>query len=103
MADMLDSKLSPRWKICGTIEFFKAEASRFDQPDASVNDRLTAKHHQRAALLMLVFYFEGVLNRWLQTLLSKAEFEAVERKPIEFKIEKISQHTDAAPHSASKH
>ena len=32
------------------FEFFKAEASRFDQPDASANDRLTAKRHQRAVV-----------------------------------------------------
>lgn len=73
------------------FEFFKSESARFQKPQGSVSNQLIAKRHQRAALLMLVFYLEGVLYHWLKQLLPKAGFVSLERKGLEIKVEKIRE------------
>ena len=73
------------------FEFFRNEAAARDQPDGSATDRLVAKRYYRAALLLLMFYLEGVANAWLKQLLTSAEFEAIERKCLDLKIRELQK------------
>ena len=83
------------------FEFFKSNALRLDQSDAPTSERLLAKRYQRAALLTLIFYLEGVVNHWLKELLADAEWKAVERKwCLELKIDKIQERLAAASEGA---
>jgi hypothetical protein len=86
------SMLEDLWHDFG---FFKSQALRFEHQDATANDRLVAKRYQRAALLTLIFYLEGVLNQWLKELLAEAEWSAIERKCLELKIAKIQERVPA--------
>ena len=73
--------------------FFKSRAAELDQPSATLTDGLLLKRYYRAALLALVCYFEGVLNRWLEQLLAPAEWRQVERQCIEQKVELVQSLT----------
>jgi len=69
--------------------FFRSRAKELDQPSCTTTDGLDSKRYYRAALLALVCYFEGVLNRWLQHLLGEAEWRGVERQCIEKKVDLV--------------
>jgi hypothetical protein len=69
--------------------FFRLRGSELDQPSATPTDRLVAKRYYRAALLTLVCYFEGVLNRWLKQLLGQSDWRKAERQRIEKKVDLI--------------
>jgi hypothetical protein len=69
--------------------YFKERAGHLNRPKASVSDRLRAKRYQRSAIVMLAFYFEGVVNRWLHLRLPPVDFIAIERKPLDVKIERL--------------
>ena len=69
--------------------FFRSRAVESDQPSGTLTDALLAKRYYRAALLSLICYFEGVLNRWLEQLLGETDWRHVERKCIEKKVEII--------------
>ena len=73
------------------FQFFKERALELDEPERSPTDRLVAKRYRRAALLTLLVYFEGVLNRWLASMLPKAGWLTIERKYLEFKIDAIQK------------
>jgi hypothetical protein len=68
--------------------FFKLRGEECDQA-FSETDRLTAKRYRRAALLTIIFYFEGVLNRWLRLLLSPEDWQSEERKSLEKKVDLV--------------
>ena len=70
------------------FQFFQEKGNELEHI-GTPNDALLAKRYRRAALLALVFYFEGVLNRWLQCVLSVAEWRRVERWPLTSKIDTI--------------
>lgn len=71
------------------FEFFKRQGIELDDPAKSPTDRLIAKRYRRAALLALLVYFEGVLNRWLADMLPASDWHAIERKCLELKIDAI--------------
>lgn len=72
-------------------EFFKSQAASLERRATAPNDMFLVKRYRRAALLMLVFYFEGVVNRWLKHLLGCAEWLKVERKPLAKKVRCIEE------------
>jgi hypothetical protein len=69
--------------------FFRSQAAAIEQPEVTADGRLVAKRYRRAALLMLVFYLEGVVNRWLQHLLKEADWPAWEKMPLTMKAKRI--------------
>jgi hypothetical protein len=71
------------------FEYFKSRAARLDRPGASAGEHLRAKRYRRAAIVMLAFYFEGVVNSWLHALLKREEFHAIERKPLDVKVKRL--------------
>ena len=73
------------------FEFFRERAIEFDDPTGTPTDLLIAKRYRRAALLSLLIYVEGVINRWLASLLPEAEWVAIERKHLEFKMDAIQR------------
>ena len=75
------------------FQFFKFEGKRLLDGVSSPNNLLLVKRFHRAALLLLMFYLEGVINGWLKRLLSKAEFGTIEKKCLELKIAAIQAHT----------
>jgi hypothetical protein len=81
------------------FEFFKKRAVELDGQTKTPTDRLIAKRNRRVALLSLLVYFEGVLNRWLSEMLPAPEWLAIERKCVELKVEAIQQRLPSAPGS----
>ncbi len=73
------------------FQFFKQLAIEHDGSARTPTDRLIAKRYRRVALLTLLVYFEGVLNRWLAGLLPATEWVTLERKGLERKIEVIQR------------
>jgi hypothetical protein len=78
-------------------EFFKTQAANLEQRPTTPDELFLVKRYRRAALLMLVFYFEGVVNQWLKHLLGEAEWLALERKPLEKKIWCIEERLTPRP------
>lgn len=72
-------------------EFFKSQAADLEKRPATPDEMFLVKRYQRAAVLMLVFYFEGVVNHWLKHLLGEPGWLAVERKPLEKKVQCIEE------------
>jgi hypothetical protein len=72
-------------------EFFKSQAANLEQQPTSPDELFLVKRYRRAALLMLVFYLEGVVNQWLKHLLGEPEWLSLERKPLEKKIRCIEE------------
>lgn len=76
------------------FQFFKSQAANLEQATAPPQDALlVVKRYRRAALLMLVFYFEGVLNHWLKHLLGEPDWLAFEKKgpPLGQKVKCIEE------------
>ncbi len=68
---------------------FKARASELQKSAAFTGNYLLAKRYWRAALLALVCYFEGVVNQWLQLLLTKSQWRKAQQEPLDAKVETI--------------
>jgi len=81
------------------FEYFRNRANELDDSASSPTDQLIAKRYRRAALLMLLIYFEGVLNQWLQHLLPTREWLRSERNCLELKIDAIQQRFPRVPGS----
>jgi hypothetical protein len=75
------------------FEFFKSAAVGVSSP---TGEQLVVKRHQRAALLFLIFYLEGVVNSWLKELLPETEWPSVERKCLELKIDAVEKRAGVA-------
>ena len=77
------------------FQFFKSQAARLEQPSASPDGQFLVKRYRRAALLLLVFYFEGVVNHWLKHLLGEPAWLAMEkekkRMPLTRKVQCIEE------------
>jgi hypothetical protein len=78
------------------FQFFKSQAANLEQSTASPGALLLVKRYHRTALLMLVFYFEGVLNHWLKHLLGESAWLEMERKrpPLSQKVKCIEERLD---------
>jgi hypothetical protein len=75
------------------FQFFKSQAANLVQATAPQHALFLVKRYRRAALLMLIFYFEGVLNHWLKHLLGESAWLAFEKKrpPIGKKVKCIEE------------
>jgi hypothetical protein len=80
-------------------EFFKSQAAILEQRPTTPDELFLVKRYRRAALLMLVFYFEGVVNQWLKHLLGEPEWLTLERKPLEKKIRCIEERLTPRPNT----
>lgn len=78
-------------------EFFKRRAAKLEQGPPAPDELFLVKRYRRAALLMLVFYFEGVVNQWLKQLLGEPEWLAMERRPLEKKVRCIEESVTPRP------
>lgn len=65
--------------------YFKVHATESSKKEEEL---FIMKRNQRAALMFLFAFFEGVVNRWLRYVNSDI-FELIERKPINYKCEKL--------------
>ena len=74
------------------FQYFKSKSVHLQQQSLTASDKFVVKRYQRAALLMLVFYFEGVLNHWLKQLLSDKEWLKNEYEPLKSKIDTIQKY-----------
>jgi hypothetical protein len=84
--------------------YFKVRGSELGRPSASAADHLVSKRYYRAALVTLVFYFEGVLNRWLMQILPNDEWERREKECIEKKVDLIrARMSEARPPTPDIH
>jgi hypothetical protein len=72
-------------------QFFKSQAADIEISPVTPDGEFVVKRYRRAALLMLVFYFEGVLNRWLRGILAEPDWLLMERKPIDKKVKCIEE------------
>ena len=75
------------------FQFFKSQAANLEQSTVPPGALLLVKRYRRTALLMLVFYFEGVLNHWLKHLLGESAWLEMERKrpPLGRKVKCIEE------------
>src|SRR5262249_11730996 len=71
------------------FQFFKLRSSELDLSANSPADHLIAKRYRRVALLALVFYFEGVFDRWPKQLPPEADWIKKERQCMEKKVKEI--------------
>lgn len=84
------------------FQYFKRKATNVYQPNGPAQDLLTAKRYRRVALLTLVFYFEGVVNRYVAWLLPKnCEWLKLELEPLDRKIDIIQARLSAVVNTPS--
>jgi len=81
-------------------EFFKRQAANLEQRPTAPDELFLVKRYRRAALLMLIFYFEGVVNQWLKHLLSEPEWLTMEKRPLEKKVRCIEERVTSQPNTS---
>jgi len=81
-------------------EFFKRQAVNLEQRPTAPDELFLVKRYRRAALLMLVFYFEGVVNQWLKYLLGEPEWSTMEKKPLKKKVQCIEERLTPRPNTS---
>lgn len=72
--------------------YFRARADVLDQ-EWTPTGHLVAKRYSRAALLILMCYFEGVVNHWLKELLSADEWRRIEasHEHLHVKVDRVQE------------
>lgn len=79
-------------------QFFRDRALEIENTtQAPPGEQFIAKRYHRAALVMLVFYLEGVVNRWLQLFVESSEWAEIEKHRLTDKIKRLEKRTPRKP------
>jgi hypothetical protein len=83
------------------FEYFTRRAERLQTSLKATRRWFVAKRYERAALLALMSYLEGVVNQWLQSLLAPREWKVVQKKlALHEKCERLVQSISTGSRSA---
>jgi hypothetical protein len=79
--------------------YFKGRAERYNRGAKGTQGWFQVKRYQRAALLALMSYLEGVVNHWLQGLLSKRAWKGMNGKSLHEKCNRLVLEVTQRPSS----